>query len=418
MSTKRTGKARSRGRKRGGAANGRRGGGLGMFDGLCREVLATQGRDVLRSGDPVQAELWASYLCGLWRTGGLIGEPDPAAAIGGRMVSIAKRARTPEAVICLRALAAVADGALRGRADAAARELAGSGAQAPGWVASIGTARPSAAWRATDRCGDQDALMIGFAYPGGAEHSITVLVDHVLGGIAKDASVLGPLADVVDLWRATPDIDLVEEPVTVAAGRIIEAVDWTSRTIDAPISGDYVDMVALLSSRLGPIAVPLADSEPMAPEAREALVQAFLADPAGARYAHDPAAWYLIDCAVDHRCDYQGGDPLRWSPGATELFLLDYVPRKLSADRDNLARMPEVLRAWMPWAAARGGLPAHLVAETLAVIDEVENDFVESLDDEGRWGPAKQMVMRMRAAGVDPSDVDSANAWLAAQLSA
>jgi hypothetical protein len=147
-------------------------------------------------------------------------------------------------------------------------------------------------------------------------------------------------------------------------------------------------------------------------------VKAFLADPAGAAYAHDPGAWYLIDCAVDFRCDHGGGDPLRWNPAVTAMFLLDFVPRKLSARRENLARMPEVLRCWVPWAARRASLPAHLASETLAVIDQVEGEFSESLDDESRWGPAKQLAMRMLAAGIDPSDFDSANAWLAAQRSA
>ena len=114
MSRSRTGKAKMRQRKGSRSTTSCRDGELAVFDGLCREILATQGRDVLRSGDPLQAEMWASYLVGLWRTSLLIGEPDPAAAIGGRMVSVAKRARTPEAVMSLRALAAVADGALVG----------------------------------------------------------------------------------------------------------------------------------------------------------------------------------------------------------------------------------------------------------------------------------------------------------------
>lgn len=29
-----------------------------MFDGVCRQILATQGRDVLRAGDLLNAEMW------------------------------------------------------------------------------------------------------------------------------------------------------------------------------------------------------------------------------------------------------------------------------------------------------------------------------------------------------------------------
>ncbi len=418
MTSRRSGKARGRGRKGGPTTSARRGGDLGVFDSLCREILATQGRDVLRGGDPLGAEMWASYLVGLWRSSALIGEADAAAAIGGRMVTIAKRMGTPEAVICLRALGVVADGGLRQRARAAAEELACAGAQAPAWATAIGTAHATTAWRATDVCGDQDALMIGFAYSSGEEHCITVLVDHLLGGIAKDTAVLGPLIHVVESWRTASDIDLVEEPIGVAASRVVEAAERAGHVIDAPVSADFVDTAALLDSRLGPLAIPSLVSEPLRPDKREVLVKAFLADPAGIPYAADPSAWYLIDAAVDYRCEYHRADPLRWSPAAAEQLLLDFVPRKLSAGRDNLVRMPEVLRTWVRWAAARASMPGQLVASTLAAIDSVEDEFSEALDDERRWGPAKRIAMRMLAAGVDPSDLDSANAWLAAQLSA
>jgi len=312
----------------------------------------------------------------------------------------------------------VAGSSLRQRANRAAREVARPGAQAPDWIAAIGTAQPTLAWRATDLCGDQDSIMVGFAYPGGVEHSIVVLIDHPLGGIAKDAAVLGPLADVVATWRGHSDIEPVEEPIVVAAARVIEAMERTRHTIDAPSTDDYRDCEALLRARFGPLAAALPDTEPLSVEAREDLVRAFLADPAGTPYAHDPSAWFLIDALVDFRCDYHGRDPLRWSGGVVLLFLLDFVPRKLSAAYDTLARVPAVLRAWVPWAAAWAGLPAELASETLRTIDALEAGFLAALTDERQWGPAKRMAMRMLAAGVDPSDEDAASAWLAGQVPA
>ncbi len=420
MSTRRKGKAQqARKVKR---TSPRDGGGFTMFDGVCRDILATQGRDVLRSGEPIQAELWMSHVLGLFDSQrpicSVIGELDPAAAIGARLVSVARRTRTPEAQLCLRGLAAVAGGRLGQQANRVAREVTNPRTQAPDWIEAIGTAKPTVAWRATDPCGDQDSVMVGFVYPSGVEHSIVVLIDHPLGGIAKDAAVLGPLADVVATWRGRSDIEPVEEPIDVAATRVIEAVERTSHTIDAPITDDYRDCEALLRARFGRLAAALPDTEPLSVEARENLVRAFLADPAGAPYAHDPSAWFLIDALVDFRCDYHGRDPLRWSGGVVLLFLLDFVPRKLSAAYDTLARVPAVLRAWVPWAAARAGLPPELAGETVGTIDEIEPGFLEALTDERRWGPAKRMAMRMLAAGVDPSDGDAANAWLAGQIPA
>jgi hypothetical protein len=417
MATKRTGKAKQRARKPAHSAS-RNDGALAVFDGLCREILATQGRDMLDCGDPVQAEMWVSHLLGLFGRLPLVGEPEPVAAVGGRLVSVARRSRTPQAQMCLRALAAAAGGSLGRRARTAARELAASGAAAPGWIDAIGTAEPTAAWRASDLYGDQDSIMIGFAYPGGDEHSIVVLVDHPLGGIAKDAAVLGPLAEVLREWQDASDIELVEESIEVAAARVIEAVTRTSRTIDAPVTEDYGDTVAMLRARLGSLAGDLPAVELLSDEKRETLVRAFLADPAGTAYAHDPAAWFLIDCLVDFRCDHHGRDPLRWNSGVVELFLLGWVPRKVSACDETLIRMPEVLRAWVPWATRRAGLPAHLAAETVETIGEIEADFAEAIADKSNWGPAKRVAMDMLAAGVDPGDAAAANTWLAARIPA
>jgi hypothetical protein len=39
---------------------------LAVFDGLCRKTLATQGREVFASGDPLEAEMWVSHLLGMF----------------------------------------------------------------------------------------------------------------------------------------------------------------------------------------------------------------------------------------------------------------------------------------------------------------------------------------------------------------
>ena len=94
-----------------------------------------------------------------------------------------------------------------------------------------------------------------------------------------------------------------------------------------------------------------------------------------------------------------------------ELFLLHWVPRRLTARDEVLQRAPEVLRAWVPWAAARSGLPKFLVEEALEMIDELCDEALEALSDQSRWGPAKRFAMRMLAGGVDPADGDAVDVW-------
>ncbi len=384
---------------------------LAVFDGMCQKTLTSEGREVLATGDPLEAEMWVSHLLGMFSNLPLVGESDPARAIGGRLVSVAQKRRTPEAQMCLRALAAVADGGLAGRAEKAMTSLGMAVNQVSAWTRMIGTARATSAWRASDLCGDQDSIMVGFRYPDGAEHCLLVLVDHLLGGIAKDATVLVvPIAELLAQWEG-PDFDLVEEGIAEAAGRVMAAVTVTARTIEAPVTEDYTDTVALLNARLGPVAGEVSVRAPMAAAERERLARKFLAAKTGRRFAHDPDACLLLEALIEWRCDV-GADPLRWSDSAVELFLLAWVPRRLIGPDALLRRAPEVLGAWVPWAAARARLPQFLAQEALDMIAELGEEAIEALSDQSRWSPAKQVAMRMLGEGIDLTDDDAVDEWL------
>jgi hypothetical protein len=212
---------------------------LTVFDGLCRQTLVKEGREVFATGDPLDAEMWVSHLLGMFSGLPLVGKADAAEAIGGRLVSVAQKRRTPEAQMCLRAIAAVAGDGLARRAKKAIASLGTAATQVPAWTKMIGAAKATSAWRASDLCGDQDSVMVAFRYPDGAEHCVLVLIDHLLGGIAKDVAILSsPLAETLQQWEG-PEFDLVEEEVAEAASRVMAAVGVTARTIGAPITEDY-----------------------------------------------------------------------------------------------------------------------------------------------------------------------------------
>jgi len=87
---------------------------LAVFDRLCRPTLVKEGREVFASGNPLDAKMWVSRLLGRFSNPPTVGEADTAEAIGGRFVPVAQKRRTPEAQMCLRALAAVAGDGLAG----------------------------------------------------------------------------------------------------------------------------------------------------------------------------------------------------------------------------------------------------------------------------------------------------------------
>src|SRR5260370_25074824 len=114
---------------------------LAVFDGLCMQTLAEEGREVFASGDPLDAEMWVSHLLGMFSNLPLVGEADAAEAIGGRLVSVAQRRRTPEAQMCLRAMAAVACGGPARRAPEGRSRPAPPATQRPAWAPVVGAAR-------------------------------------------------------------------------------------------------------------------------------------------------------------------------------------------------------------------------------------------------------------------------------------
>jgi hypothetical protein len=79
------------------------------------------------------------------------------------------------------------------------------------------------------------------------------------------------------------------------------------------------------------------------------------------------------------------------------LFLLGSVPRRLVAPDAVSRRVPEVLGAWVPWAATRAGLPEFLAQEALEMIAEIGDEALEALSDQTRWSPAKRVAMQVFA---------------------
>jgi hypothetical protein len=144
---------------------------------------------------------------------------------------------------------------------------------------------------------------------------------------------------------------------------------------------------------------------------RDELAVQFLAARPGRPFARDAHAQFLLNVLIDWRCD-AGGDPLRWSDSAVAMFLLDYVPRCLVVRDVQLQRAPDVLRAWIPWAAARAGLPAFLAREAVAMVEELRDEALRAFPDERRWHPTKRVAMRLLAEGVDLMDADAIDEWL------
>ena len=365
--------------------------------------FVTAAKEIARIDDPLEAEAWASAMLGTLARLELIGVDDPLGALGAVVIDGAAKRKRPESLALLLAAAAVAPPALAERARQAAARM--KGAQPPPWADLAGRAEPTVAWRCGDVFGDQDVVILGFAYPDGSEHSLSVLVDHNLG-MAKDAYPCDAPHEVVEVWRsqsAGDPLAVGPDPIDLgdAAALIGPALETTTLFVDAPVGEDFDETLLLLQARLRTL--PDVPADRVVEDDRDAYVATFLASPEAADLVRDTAE-DVAELIVDFRCDYGDGRPLRWSPALVNEFLLDWVPRKVLRPADVLAQTPAVLDAWVRHAARLTGLAAHAVDQTLAEVEACRGEFADVLEDQDAFGPAKTFAMAMVRDGVDLDD--------------
>jgi hypothetical protein len=372
---------------------------------------------------PLDVELWASHLLGaMWeeRTGLPLDESEDYALIYGRPLAEAM-ARTPGpgARIALTAIAKVDDGELGVLAGALAKGLPGLESD-PSWLPCVGeTTIMSAAVMREDVFDDGFTVFLEARHATGDIHAVGVYVDNNLGMMAKDILLTDSIEHVADVMRGNPAEGgaLELEPIepAVAAAEIHAAMELTEVTLDPPVSEEYAGLRALAIMRADEVpgvASPL-DREEMSDAERDALRDEFLSAPEGRGFAADGDEAFAVSLAIDFCVDYVDGRPLRWSPVVVELFMADWVPRKVLADEDLLAALPTALDAWVRFAGRKRGIPEWAIETTREAIPRWRDEMASAASDRAGGGPAKQFLMAAQEAGVDVTDQDALTTFVA-----
>jgi len=380
---------------------------------IVGKLIAEANHD-LRPTDPFNAELWASHVLGIFY-GRLIDVDEECLLV--EAVSLAAQRRKDQASLWVcRALAAVTDADHAAELTDLGDRLATRGLAEPPWATSIGRPAFVEGWLGTEEYGDADAILAVFRYEGFGDHVLSAMVDHNLDSLLKDAFVGWPARDVVTEWHAASDIRFKAIDAAEVAARLRPALEITDTYAFAPVGDTFEEFRGIVAGRLR-LALPHVDEwsspvDPMAYDERDSLVEEFLGSP----FAPDPSAREhaerLAELAMDFKCDDADGDPLRWSPVVVEIFLCDWVPRKVTLTDEEIGAFPGALRDWIRFALARRGLGPDAVAETLSAIDEFEPEFREAVGDPARFGPAKAIVNAMLADGIDPADGPARDAWI------
>jgi hypothetical protein len=357
----------------------------------------------------LEAEMAASAIANMWRFGAL---PDPGGdadrLFGNALVRALERLGGSDAVVALRALAAVGAESYATQARAAADRLSASSPPHPPWVEDLGRARPVVALMMYDEVFDDAvSVLIEFARPNAEPHTLGLYIDHNMGGIVKDAFVAGPLREVRERFHDLRALDLRE-----ARARLERAVDVLDHTLDPPVDKDVDRLRGFMYARAKTLpggAVLPGELEELAPDERESLLDDFLSSPEGERWRDDAEAEDVAVMAIAFGVDYNYGGPLRWSPAVVEIFMTGWLDRKIPGEVEFFERVPEVLGDWVAYAGRRRGVPAAAVDTAVGAVNLSREAMLEAAADPERWGPAKAFVIAAQEAGVDLADADALN---------
>jgi hypothetical protein len=157
------------------------------------------------------------------------------------------------------------------------------------------------------------------------------------------------------------------------------------------------------------------EAEEISEEERQAALDDFLSSPEAKPFHGSEDVADLAKLAVDYGADYVGGEgrPLRWSPTVVELFMCDYLPRKVLREGEFFERaVAELLPAWVRYAGRRRNIPQAAIEEAVAAVAFFGEEMLELVGDDSAWGPSKMFLAAAGEAGVDLSDPAAIEAYI------
>jgi len=147
------------------------------------------------------------------------------------------------------------------------------------------------------------------------------------------------------------------------------------------------------------------DDEKAFHRARDGLVAGFEATAAGRGHG------WIAEQLLDFKWGYLGGDLARWAPAEISEILLGLYPAKVMLDEEDLDLIPPVVAAFLRHLGDEG-----VVAEAEAGArraDEVAAEFRTRALDPDNWSFGKRLWGDAAASGVDLTDPDSLQGFMA-----
>ncbi|ANZ37379.1 hypothetical protein BBK82_16245 [Lentzea guizhouensis] len=349
----------------------------------------------VRSESWLLADAWASEVVaslwlGSWRF------PEPSQAFESeheKLVAGVSGAGDEAALTALRALSGVASGDL---AAEAAESLAAQGVADPAWFVPGAALEFREAFLVTNLLGDVEVVAITQERAGAVE-TVLFMRQPVLGATAIElfatpaegttallqdmiASAPGAFRDLIMPMSASeafdrvwPDIELFwnEEPDEEAEAGLLD---------DDEEARHPIQLMALADARVRAL-VPDDYTIPERPDRTDEVVAAFLASEHGAALPDAELAGALARVLAGEAAA-QDRDPVAYGPASLTGVLILAVAARLHVSDEDLALLPEVMRAWAYFTADARDLPREEAREAWdAELPTVLAEFSEAYAD-------------------------------------
>jgi hypothetical protein len=119
----------------------------------------------------------------------------------------------------------------------------------------------------------------------------------------------------------------------------------------------------------------------------------------------------IVRCFAEYSFRHIGVAPEKWNPGDLTECCVEVLPGKVSAELSFFQAMAPVLSAFFTFLAEKGLLNnARALAKTVAELNE---EIVAASQQDLHWGPAKTFAMAAQKAGVDLSDQQAMDQFMA-----
>ena len=389
-----------------------------IFDGMLHHA-----RELLAVRSPLDAELIVSEILGSW-WGHRVPGGDVEEVIGEALVDYAAATGTPAALALLTGAAYLGTPQQAAKAERAALELMGGGVARPGWADRVGMVEPEGCFVSRDVYGDQDSIVCTYTYGGTDRHALVVLVDRTkaaavqpsrdpfapagrppVSGMVRDAWVSSKVDTLLDHCRRegrdNPLMRFEELDPRDTKALLRSALDLTDGIDDPPVNDNFGSYHAFVRARVD--ILPPGGRLPQPPvygrDRRATIAARFLASDEAEGLSDLSAASRFADRIIDYGCTHDFGRPLRVSPVKCEMFLLDWLPRKVLLSPAEQEAVPHVLAAWVRWAGKRTGLPEEGIRATLDALWDATAKFAEAYRDPAAFGLDGDLVARLLPDG-------------------